>query len=67
MAAWDGRGATPPGYPFRGPLWREGQGDAAIAAALAAVAARFEGLPPGLGASYRATSNAWLDALRTEH
>lgn len=67
VADWDGLGATPPAYPFRGPLWREGRDDAAIAAALAAVAARFAGLPPGAGVPYPAAFNAWLDALRAGH
>lgn len=67
---WDGQRATLPAYEPHGPIWREGEDDAAIMVALAAIAAQYQGdtaAPAATaGARYRSAFNAWLEQLRAE-
>lgn len=63
---WDGEHQTSPAYEPRGPIWREGRDDEAIAAALAAIMAPYYGAAtaPATGATYLSAFNAWLEQLR---
>lgn len=61
---WDGWHPTPPAYEPDGPIWREGTDDAAIAAALAALAAQYHGRAAAPTRAYRDAFNARLGHLR---
>lgn len=68
VSDWDGEHPTPPAYEPRGPIWRDGLDGAAIATALAAIAAQYQGgaaAPAATaGATYLSAFNAWLEQLR---
>jgi len=61
---WDGWHPTAPAYAPDGPIWREGADDAAIAAALAALAAQYHGRAAAPTGAYRDAFNAWLGHVR---
>jgi len=65
---WDGAHPTRPAYEPHGPIWREGPDDAAIAAAIAAITARYQGRAAApaanAGATYLHAFNTWLEQLR---
>lgn len=63
VASWDGVGSTPPNYAPAGPIWREGEDDLEIAAALADIAARYAVIPAGTN-QYLLAFNEWLESLR---
>ena len=70
VTQWDGEYPTLPAYTPCGAIWREGIDDTAIAAALAAIAAQYQGwtgAPAAVGEqSYLHAFNAWLARLRGE-
>ena len=70
ISNWDGEHPTPPAYEPHGPIWREGADDAAITAALAAIAAQYQGrvaTPAATaGPMYLSAFNAWLEQLRAD-
>ena len=63
VAGWDGISATEPNYLPSGPIWREGEDDREILAALADIVARYETIPAGAD-RYLPAFNEYLGLLR---
>jgi transglutaminase-like putative cysteine protease len=66
VADWDGIRSTAPNYEPAGPIWRGGEDDAEIDAALAEIAAWYEADPHGAD-RYLPAFNEWLRSLRREN
>ena len=63
VAGWDGTSATVPNYVPSGPIWREGEDDRDIAAALADIVARYDAIPAGAD-RYLSAFNEYLESIR---
>jgi transglutaminase-like putative cysteine protease len=63
VADWDGVNPTAPNYVPCGPVWRKGEHDRQIAAALAEIAAQYE-TAPSEAERYLSAFNDWLESLR---